>query len=100
MRYGESLSPEIERIATIIVDAAFKVHTTLGPGLLESIYSLALKFELERLGLRVAHQLILPVFYDGHDLGAGLRIDLLVEDLVIVEVKAVEKMIPVFQAQI
>ena len=100
MPYGESTSPEIERIATIIVDAAFKVHSTLGPGLLESVYSICLAHELTKRGLRVAREVILPIVYDGVQLDAGLRIDLLIESCVIVETKAVEKMNPVFEAQL
>ena len=100
MPYGESTSPEIERIATIIVDAAFKVHSTLGAGLLESVYSICLAHELTKRGLIVAREVVLPIVYDGVQLDAGLRIDLLVESCVIVETKAVEKMNPVFEAQL
>ncbi len=100
MSYGETTSPEIERVAALSLDAAFRVHRSLGPGLLESIYEACLAYELEKMGLRVRRQMILPVMYDGVRLDAGLRIDLLVEDVVIIEVKAVEKHHPLFEAQL
>lgn len=100
MSYGETTSPEIVRIARLSLDAAFKVHRALGPGLLESIYEVCLAYELEKMGLRVRRQMVLPVMYDGVHLDAGLRIDLLVEDLLIIEVKAVEKHHPLFEAQL
>ncbi len=96
----EALPRETDRIAAQIVDAAFKVHSTLGPGLLESVYEICLTYELQKRGLKVERQVALPVVYDGERLDAGLRLDLLVENRVIVEIKAVEKMIPVFQAQL
>jgi GxxExxY protein len=97
---GDTLPPELELVATHIVDAAFKVHMTLGPGLLESVYETCLAFELSKRGLRVRRQVAVPFMYDGVMLGAELRIDLLVEEQVIIEVKAVEKLIPVFEAQL
>ncbi len=100
MSYGETTSPEIERIATLSMDATFRVHRALGPGLLESIYEACLAYEIEKLGLRVRRQMMLPVMYDGVRLDAGLRVDLLVKDLVIIEVKAVEKHHPLFEAQL
>jgi GxxExxY protein len=98
--FGESTSPEIERVASRIVDAAFRVHSTLGPGLLESVYSICLAHELRKFGLRVDREIKIPIVYDGVRIEAGLRIDLLVESSIIVETKAVERMIPVFQAQL
>lgn len=100
MGYGESTSPEVERIAKIIVDAAFRVHSLLGPGLLESVYSICLAHELRRRGLIVAREVKLPILYDGVRIESGLRIDLLVESCIIVETKAVERMIPLFAAQL
>ena len=97
---GDTLSPEIEAIATQIVDAAFKVHSRTGPGLLESLYETCLTYELQQRGLKVRRQMVVPFLYDGVQLDADLRIDLLVEELVIVEVKAVEKLIPLFDAQV
>jgi GxxExxY protein len=99
MRYGESTSVELERVAREIVDASFKVHQALGPGILESVYETCLGYELSKRGLKVARQVIVPIVYDGQQLDDGLRLDLMVEDCVIVEVKAVEKMIPLFEAQ-
>lgn len=97
---GDSLTPEIEAIATQIVDAAFKVHSETGPGLLESLYETCLAYELRKRGLNVRRQVLVPLFYDGVQQDAELRIDLLVEELIIIEVKAVEKMIPLFDAQV
>jgi GxxExxY protein len=98
-RYGESTTPEMERIATEIVDAAFRVHTTLGPGLLESVYETCLEYELLKRGFRVERQKKVTIRYDEMELDDALRLDLLVEGLVLVEVKAVETMHPVFTAQ-
>ncbi len=98
-RYGESTTPEMERIATQIVDAAFKVHSALGPGLLESVYETCLEYELLKRGLRVERQKKVTIRYDDVELDDALRLDLLVEALVLVEVKAVETMHPVFTAQ-
>ncbi len=91
---------DTERVATQFVDAAFKVHSTLGPGLLESVYETCLVHELEKRDLTVGKQMTLPVIYDELHLDAGLRLDLLVEDRVIVELKAVERLLPVFEAQV
>jgi GxxExxY protein len=82
------------------VDAAFKVHSTLGPGLLESVYEICLAHELSKRGLKVQTQVAFPIVYDEVRLDAGLRIDLVVENQLIVEIKAVETMQPVFEAQI
>jgi len=87
-------------IATIIVDAAFKVHTTLGPGLLESVYVAVLTYEIEKRGLRVARQVPIPVQYDALVFEEGFRADLLVEDRVIVEVKSTETSHPVHKKQL
>lgn len=77
-----------------------KVHTALGPGLLESAYETCLAYELRQRGLRVETQVTLPVKYDGVELDAGYRLDLLVESRVIVELKAIEKMTPLHEAQL
>jgi len=82
------------------VDAAFAVHSHLGPGLLESVYEVCLTHELVKRGLKVSGQLALPIQYDTIRLDAGLRLDLLVEDSVIVELKAVESLMPVHKAQL
>ena len=83
-----------------IVDAAMKVHTFLGPGLLESAYEACLTHELRKRGLNVEVQRVLPIVYDGVEVDAGYRLDLLVEGLVIVELKAVEKIVPLHEAQL
>ena len=91
---------EIERVGTAVLDASFKVHTALGPGLLESAYETALEYELRKRGLSVATQVVVPIQYEGQLLESGFRMDLLVEKCVIVELKAVEIMNPVFEAQL
>jgi len=96
MPLGDVLDSETERIATIIVDSIFRVHLTLGPGLLESIYEECLVFELENRGLRVRRQVEVPIYYLGKKLANPLRLDVLVEECIIVEVKSVVAMIPVF----
>ena len=83
-----------------IIDAAMKVHTALGAGLLESAYEACLAFELEKQGRMVATQVRLPVLYESVTIDAGYRIDMLVDDEVIVEIKAVETLIPVHEAQL
>ena len=88
------------KVAEIIVDACFKIHTTLGPGLLESVYEAVLAHELQKRGLSVVRQLSLPVVYDGIVLDEGFRADLIVEDLVIVELKSVEVVAPVHKKQL
>ena len=97
---GDTLSPEVEAIAKQIVDAAFKVHSQLGPGLLESAYEACLGYELAKRGLSMLHQVRVPLVYDGVELDADFRIDLLVEDCGIVEVKAVEKMNSIYDCQV
>ena len=83
-----------------IVDAAMKVHSALGPGLLESAYAACLRHELIKRGLKVASEVPVPVVYDGIKLEAGYKLDLLVEDTVVVELKAIEALAPIHQAQI
>lgn len=91
---------ELEKIATDVVDAAFKVHVALGPGLLESAYERCLAFELERRGHVVQRQLELPIHYDGFKLDVGYRLDLLVDDVIVIGVKAVDSLIPIHQSQL
>jgi GxxExxY protein len=93
-------SPEVETIASQIVDACYKVHKALGPGLLESVYETCLSYELRKRGLSILTQVVLPVFYDGLEIEAGLRLDILVENQVIVEIKAVQEFHPVHEAQV
>jgi GxxExxY protein len=92
--------PELDKIGKEIVDSAFKVHKALGPGLLESIYEACMFHELTRRGLRVRRQVELPIEYDGLFLESGLRLDLLVEERIVVELKSVERLLPVHVAQI
>jgi len=93
-------SARVNRVSGAVVDAALRVHSTLGPGLLESAYAACLAHELRKRGYRVDKQVGLPVVYDGEKLDLGYRIDLLVENLVIVEVKCVEAIHPVHEAQL
>ncbi len=90
----------MDRIARQVVDAAYRVHSKLGPGLLESVYEACVVHELKHRGLTVCQQLSLPVVYDGMRLETGLRVDLLVENCVIVELKAIDELAPIHQAQV
>jgi len=87
-------------VSHAIVTAALKVHSALGPGLLESAYEACLMHELLKAGLKVSSQVALPLEYDGIKLDIGYRLDLVVEDLVIVEIKAIEAITNIHQAQI
>ena len=94
------IPPEVERVGKAVLDAAFKVHTALGPGLLESVYETCTAYELTQSGLRVLTQVALPVTYQGIKMDAGLRPDMVVEESVIVEFKSVDAMPPIFDAQL
>ena len=87
-------------IATAILDAAFKIHRILGPGLLESVYQATLDFELQKRGLGVTQQVGLPVYYEDIKLELGFRVDLIVADKVIIEIKSVEALAPVHRKQL
>jgi GxxExxY protein len=91
---------QINDITGQIIDAAMKVHTRLGPGLLESSYEACLAYELTQRGLRVRTQVQQPIIYDSVKIDVGYRLDLLVEETVIVELKAVEHILPVHKAQL
>jgi GxxExxY protein len=91
---------ELNQISGQIVDAAMKVHTALGPGLLESAYEVCLAHELRKRDLQVFTQVTLPVVYDGVEIDAGYRLDLLVENAIIVELKAIAKVLPIHEAQL
>lgn len=93
-------TPEIEYIGKIIVNSAFKVHKELGPGLLEKVYEICLAHEIKKSGIEVKRQLDIPIVYDGIIFEEGLRLDLLIGNEVIVEIKAIEMVNPVWQAQI
>ena len=90
----------INDVTFAIRGAAFDVHNALGPGLLESIYERAMEYELHKKGHKVRSQVGIPVIYDGIDLDIGFRLDLLVDDLVIVELKSVEAIHPVHYKQL
>jgi GxxExxY protein len=91
---------EVTQLSYDIVGFAIKVHKNLGPGLLESIYETCLKFELERNGYRVKQQIYAPIIYDNLLIESTLRLDLLVNDLIIVELKTVSEIKPVHEAQL
>jgi len=100
MEQRKPIPEEVERIAKAVLDAAFAVHKALGPGLLESVYEICLCHELAKRAIPFRSQVALPIIYDGVRLDAGLRLDLLVAECVIVELKAVEKSNPLFEAQL
>jgi GxxExxY protein len=87
-------------IAKQIVDAAYRIHTSLGPGLLESAYEAVLAYELETRGLRVVRQPALPIVYQNTRIEVGYRADLVVDEQVIVEIKSVEAIAPVHKKQL
>ncbi|MEI2607208.1 MAG: GxxExxY protein [Candidatus Promineifilaceae bacterium] len=90
----------LEAIGKEIVDAAVKVHRVLGPGLLESAYQQCLVHELRQRGLNVKTEIVMPIVYEGYQIDAGYRLDVLVEDAVVVENKAVSEILPIHQAQL
>ncbi|BCA80100.1 hypothetical protein AOP6_1887 [Desulfuromonas sp. AOP6] len=91
---SKAIPEKTDEIAASIVDAAFSVHSKLGPGLLENVYEACLAHELLKRKLVVQRQVSLPVVYDGIRLDAGLRLDMVVEDQIVIELKAVEKFFP------
>ncbi len=91
---------DIEEVGRVVVDAAVKVHKALGPGLLESAYQACLAHELRKRGLRVECEVVLPVEYDSVRIDAGYRVDMIVEGVIIIENKTVEKILPVHEAQL
>jgi GxxExxY protein len=91
---------EINQLSGSIVDAALRIHMKLGPGLLESVYRQCLAIEFQQRGLRCASEVPLPIIYSGHRIESAYRLDLIVEDLIIVEVKAIEHILPVHKAQL
>jgi len=94
------LPVELETIGKKIVDAAYTVHKNLGPGLLEKVYEICFCHELKKRGLKYQRQMNIPVVYDGIIFNEGLRLDVLVENQVICELKAIETVNPVWEAQI
>jgi len=91
---------DIEAVAKDIVDSAIKVHKALGPGLLESAYQHCHAYELRQRGRKVLTEVVLPILYEGQQIEAGYRIDMLVDDLVIIENKVVEALLPLHDAQL
>lgn len=96
----QKISAEEDRIGKEIVDAAYKVHKELGPGLLEKVYEVCFCYVLESKGLFVTRQLDIPIVFEGMVFEEGLRLDVMVNDLVICELKALENVNPVWEAQL
>lgn len=96
----EPLDETIEKVISAIIDCSYTVYTTLGPGLLESVYETCLCHELKKREILFRRQVILPIVYDGIQLSDGLRIDILVNESIVVELKAVEEMKPLFKSQL
>jgi GxxExxY protein len=95
-REGRSLN----ELSFVVIRCAMRVHTELGPGLLESAYEACLAHELRKNGLKVESQVALPVTYDGIQIDLGYRLDLVVEDQLVIELKAIENVLPVHKAQL
>ncbi len=96
----EPIPKHVNDLATIILDAAFEVHKTLGPGLLESVYLACLIYELREKGLIVEYQVVVPVHYKDIILETGLRLDIIVNNTIIIEIKAIEELAPIHEAQL
>jgi GxxExxY protein len=96
----QPIAPDVERVGKAFLDAAFKVHTALGPGLLESVYETTVAYEIRKSGLTVVTQVSVPIIYDSQKLETGFRLDMLLENCVIAELKSVESMNSVYEAQI
>lgn len=96
----EQIPVEVDDVARQIVDSAFQVHKRLGPGLLESVYERCLCLELSKRKIAFESQKALPIFYDDVKIDGGLRLDLLVANSVIVELKAIESLLPIHEAQL
>jgi len=90
----------IEELGNSVIGSAIRVHRVLGPGLLESAYQKCLEYELRKTGLRVDSELVLPVHYDSIRIDAGYRIDMLIEEMIIIENKTVERILPIHEAQL
>ena len=94
------MANDIEKVAKDVVDAAFKVHKEFGPGLLESAYQQCHAYELRKRGRKILTEVVLPIVYDGQQIDAGYRLDMIVDDLIIVENKTVETILPIRIAQL
>jgi GxxExxY protein len=95
-----TLSPDLEDLSRVVIDSAFKVHQALGPGLLESVYHGCLCVELSKRGISFEREAPVPIVYEGVRLEVGLRLDLLVERSLVVEIKSTEKLLPIHQSQL
>jgi GxxExxY protein len=96
----KAIPEELNALGKEIVDAAYKVHKSLGPGLLEKIYEICLCHELSKKGISSVRQTYIPIKYDGLMFDEGLRLDVLVEGKIICEIKAVDEVNPVWESQI
>ena len=96
----QTIPLETESVGKTVLDAAFKVHTVLGPGLLESVYKTTLTHVLSKNGALVENEVVLPIIFEGERIESGLRLDMRVDQRVIVELKSVETMHPVYEAQL
>jgi GxxExxY protein len=96
----EKIEPELEKIASEVVGAAFNVHKAFGPGLLENAYEVCLVHDLIKRGIKVERQVAIPLVYDGEEVDVAFRVDILVEGKLLVELKAVERILPIHEAQI
>lgn len=99
-KFYQPIPAETERVGKLVLDAAYKVHTVLGPGLLESVYQVAMKHVLTTGGTLAETEVQLPIDFEGIQLETKLRIDLLVATCVIAELKSVEKMNPIYESQL
>lgn len=96
----DKIPEDLERMAKLIVESAYTVHKNLDPGLLEKIYEICFCHELEKRGLKYKRQIDIPIVYDNLTFDEGLRLDVLVEDKIICEIKVVDQVNPVWEAQI
>jgi GxxExxY protein len=96
----EPVSPKTNEVSKKVVGAAFSVHKKLGPGLLENVYELCLAHELVKQGIETKRQVGLPVLYDDVKIDAGFRLDLVVDGCLVVELKSVEALLPIHEAQV
>lgn len=96
----QPIPADVERIGKVVLNAAYKVHTTLGPGLLEAVYQASMKHVLEKSGVLVKTDVKLPIIFEGTKLDSGLQLDMLVEKCVILELKSVERMNMLYEKQL
>lgn len=100
MKNIQKIPWEIEKYSRPILDSVYKIHTILGPGLLESVYEMCLAHELSKSGVKSERQVPLPVVYDNLKMEGGFRVDVLVESCIIVELKSVDLLLPVHESQV